>query len=213
MFDLNAVRAVQARILALRGQGAEVVEWLDWLEASSRELGTPEDIVLGLASAAMGRAGVGQDEAAAALLAELESYPGSRDNQSYPALLPAMVRTALGIDHPELAERLVSGLEPRTPYAEHALVAANAALTEARGDLSSAADAYADAADRWERFGVVPEQAFALLGQGRCLVGLSRPTEAAPVLRHAREIFERLRAAPALAETDALLQQTTALSS
>ena len=84
VFDLNAVRAVQARILAMRGQGAEVVEWLDWLEASSRELGSPEDIVLGLASAAMGRAGVGQDEAAAALLAELESYPGSRDNQGYP---------------------------------------------------------------------------------------------------------------------------------
>ena len=104
-------------------------------------------------------------------------------------------------------------LEPRTPYAEHALVAANAALTEARGDLQAAADAYADAADRWERFGVVPEQAFALLGQGRCLLGLSRPTEAAPVLQHAREIFERLQAAPALAETDALLQQATALSS
>ena len=79
----------------------------------------------------------------------------------------------------------MSGLEPRTPYAEHALVAANAALTEARGDLQAAADAYADAADRWERFGVVPEQAFALLGQGRCLLGLSRPTEAtrAPATR------------------------------
>ena len=86
-----------------------------------------------------------------------------------------MVRTALGIGEPALAERLVSGLEPRYPYAEHALVAANAALTEARGDLQAAADAYADAADRWERFGVVPEQAFALLGQGRCLLGLSRP--------------------------------------
>lgn len=71
----------------------------------------------------------------------------------------------------------------------------------------------ADAADRWERFGVVPEQGFALLGQGRCLLGLSRPTEAAPILQHAREIFGRLLAAPALAETDALLQQASALSS
>ncbi len=91
------------------------------------------------------------------------------------------------------------------PHAEHALVAANAALAEARGELQAGADAYADAADRWERFGVVPEQAFALLGHGRCLLGLSRPTEAAPVLQHAREIFERLGATPALAETDALL--------
>ena len=84
-------------------------------------------------------------------------------------MLPAMVRTALGIGELALAERLVGGYKPRYPYAEHALVAANAALTEARGDLQTAADAYADAADRWERFGVVPEQAFALLGQGRCL--------------------------------------------
>jgi hypothetical protein len=122
-----------------------------------------------------------------------------------------MVRTAFSIGHPELAERLVSGLEPRTPYAQHALVAANAALTEVRGDLPMAAVAYAEAADRWDTFGVVPEHAFALLGQGRCLLELSRPAEASPVLQHAREIFERLQAAPALIETDSLLQRTTAL--
>jgi hypothetical protein len=59
----------------------------------------------------------------------------------------------------------------------------------------------------------VPEQGFALLGQGRCLIRLARPTEAASVLQHAREIFERLQAAPALAETDELLERATALSS
>jgi hypothetical protein len=128
-------------------------------------------------------------------------------------LLPAVMRIALGIGEPELADRLASGLEPRFPYAEHALVAANAALTEARGDLRAAAQAYADAADRWNRFGVVPGRAFALLGQGRCLLELSRATEALPILRHAREILERLRAAPALAETDTLLQQAIGLSS
>jgi hypothetical protein len=119
----------------------------------------------------------------------------------------------LGIGEADLAERLVAHYEPRTPYAEHALAAANAALTDAGGDLQTAADAYAEAADRWERFGVVPEQAFALLGQGRCLLGLSRPTEAAEVLQHAREIFEPLQAAPALAETDTLLEQATAVTS
>jgi len=59
----------------------------------------------------------------------------------------------------------------------------------------------------------VPEQAFALLGQGRSLLGLSRPTEAVAVLQRAREIFERLGAAPAITETDALLQDWTALGS
>ena len=38
-------------------------------------------------------------------------------------------------------------------------------------------------------------------------------TEAAQPLRLARDIFQELQAAPALAETDALLQQATALSS
>jgi hypothetical protein len=60
--------------------------------------------------------------------------------------------------------------------------------------------------------GVVPEQAFALLGQGRCLVALGHLTEAVQPLNQARDIFQKLQAAPALAETDALLQQATALS-
>ena len=197
----------------LRGQGAEVAEVLEWLEPAARATEDPQLVVNGLGSAAFALVRLGQDQASAVLLAELEVYHGARDSFYYSVLLPTMVRAAQGIGEPALAQRLVDGVEPRYPYAEHALVAANAALTEARGDLQAAADAYADAADRWERFGVVPEQAFALLGQGRCLLGLSRPTEAAPVLQRAREIFERLQAAPALAETDALLQQATALSS
>ncbi len=155
-------------------ESAQVSSWLEWLESAARETEDPQFFVFGLGAVAQVRAALGQDEAAAALLAEIETYPGARGAPNYPVMLPAMVRTALGIGEPSLAERLVAGFEPRTPYAEHALVTANAALAEARGDLSTAADAYADAADRWERFGVVPEQAFALLGHGRCLIGLSR---------------------------------------
>jgi len=209
---LATVRAAQARILVLRGQAAQVTGSLDWLESTSRETEDAEFAVLGLGSSALARAGLGEDERAAALLAELEATPGAREAQYYAALLSALVRSALALGHRELAECFADGVEPRSPYAEHALVAASAALAEARGDLQAAADAYADAVDRWQRFGVVPEQAFALLGQGRCLVGLARPTEAAPVLRQAREIFDTLQAAPALAESGALLQQATALS-
>jgi tetratricopeptide (TPR) repeat protein len=213
VWDLAAIRAAQVRLFALQGEAAPLVDGLEWLEPAARGTGDPQVVAAGLGAAAVARAGLGQDESAAHLLAELESYPGVRESQSYQVILPAIVRAALRIGEPALAERLVAGLEPLYPYAEYALVAANAALTEARGDLQAAADAYADAADRWERFGVVPEEAFALLGQGRCLVALSRPTEAAAVLQQAREIFERLKAAPALVETDALLAQTIALSS
>ena len=211
---LALVRAAQARILAMRGQAAQVVAALEGLESTSRFEGSADYAAIGLLGAsAVSYAAIAQDDRALALLAELEATPDARESLYYAALLPAMARTALGIGDRDLAERLVGGLEARSPYAEHALVAANAALAEARGDLQAAADTYAEAADRWERFGVVPEHAFALLGRGRCLVGLARPTEASHPLREAREIFERLGAAPALAETDALLRESTALSS
>jgi class 3 adenylate cyclase/tetratricopeptide (TPR) repeat protein len=212
MLHLIVVRAAQARILTLRGQAAQAGPSLDWLESAARGTRNPY-LALCLASSAVARAELGQLDRAAALLAEIEAFPGAHYFSTYPAPLAGMVRTALAIGDRRLAERLMDGFEPRTPHAAHALAAFNAVLAEARGFLQSAADAYADAAENWERFGVVAEQGFALLGRGRCLLGLSRPTEAAAVLQEASAIFHRLRAAPALAETDALLQRSTALSS
>jgi class 3 adenylate cyclase/tetratricopeptide (TPR) repeat protein len=213
VWDLVQVRAEQARILALRGQAAHVAGSLDWLESTARGAGVAEIVVSGLGSSAHARAGLGQNEAAAALLEEVEASPGARISSYYAACLPQMVRTALAIGHRELAQRLAGGVEPLYPYAEHALVTANAALAEVGGDLQVAADAYAEATDRWERFGVVLEHAFALLGQGRCLIQLAGTTEAAHVLRQARGIFDLLGAHPALSETDALLREATAIGS
>jgi hypothetical protein len=51
---------------------------------------------------------------------------------------------------------------------------------------------------------MISERAFALLGQGRCLVRLARGADAEPVLAAAGQIFASLRAAPHLAETEAL---------
>jgi tetratricopeptide (TPR) repeat protein len=73
-------------------------------------------------------------------------------------------------------------------------------LLEARGDHETAADAYADVVDRFEAMGVIPELAFALLGQGRSLVALGRAEEARAVLERAEAIFTDLRAEPALLE-------------
>jgi class 3 adenylate cyclase/tetratricopeptide (TPR) repeat protein len=204
-WDLADCRGARTRGLTLQGRAAEAAEVLDWLESTCREMGSSDMFATGLSQTASARAALGQDEVARALLLELDQTPGVRESNQYYAYLPMIVRAALQLKETALAERLASGFEPPYPLAEHSRVAANAALAEARGDLREAADAYAAAADRWERFGVVPEHAFALLGQGRCLLALAQPTEAAPVLQHAREIFERLKATPALAETDALL--------
>jgi len=53
-----------------------------------------------------------------------------------------------------------------------------------------AATAYADAATQWRRFGDLPELAYALLGQGRCLVALGMPEADSP-LGEAREPLHR----------------------
>ena len=212
-FDLAAVRAVQALILILRGDAAQVADTLDWLESTTRDVAQADYTLCNLTAAGLARAALGQYDQAAALLDEIDATEGARENANYASNLPAMVRTALTIGNPGLARRLVAGVEPRTPYQEHALTAVNAALAEAHGDLEAAADGYTDAAQRWQAFGVVPEQAFALLGQGRCLTHLGRTSEATPVLHQARDIFQALQAAPALAEVDQHLQQATALSS
>ena len=206
-YDRATVLAAEVRVWVMRGQVAQVAGSLDQLDAASQGTGAAQDVLIFRGSLALGRAALGEREAAATLLAEI-LHSDTRGDTYYGTLLAPLVRTAIQIGEPELAARFVSELEPRHRYLEHALVAADATLTEARGDLEAAATAYAEAADRWEGFGVVPEQGFALLGQGRCLVGLSRQTEASSVLRHAREIFEGLDAAPALAEIDGLLQAT-----
>jgi hypothetical protein len=206
---LIEVAATETRLSVMRGQVALVADRLDWLEVTSRETGDPQEIVMGLGSVALARSALGQPGAASALLTEVDATPGARENANYPHLLPAMVRTALAVDGPALAERLVSGVQPGHPYTGNALTASNAALAEARGELAAAADAYDEGARRWEQFGVVPERAFALLGQGRCCVMLARPTEALPVLQKARTILEQLGAKPALAEADGLLGEAT----
>ena len=210
---LVEVRSVEARIHTLRGRPALAADHLDWLEATARDTGAAEILVMGLGSAAIAHADLGNTTRATALLIELTTAPDTRDNSMFAAYLPALVRTALRLDQRSVARSLCEDYSPHTPYAQHALISASTALAEAGGDHQAAAVGYADAAGRWERLGVIPEHAFALQGNGRCLISLGQPHEAAPVLHQARALFDRLGAIPALAETDALLAQTTALSS
>jgi hypothetical protein len=210
---LVEVRSVEARIHTLRGRPALAADYLEWLETTSRDTAAAEILVSGLGSAAITHAGLGNATHAIALLSELAATPDTRDNSMYAAYLPALVRTAVGLNQHDTAQSLAMDYRPYTPYARHALITTTAALAEASGDHDAAADGYADAAGRWERFGVIPEHAYALQGHGRCLINLGQPHAAAPVLHQARALFDRLGAIPALAETDALLEQATALSS
>jgi hypothetical protein len=156
---------------------------------------------------------MGQADRARSLLSEVDATVGARESPSYPAHLASMARVAVEVGDPELADRLMRDLEPRSPYAEHARVAAHAVLAEARGDFGEAALAYGDAAERWAKFGHVPERAFALLGRGRCLNSLMQHSEAIEPLRAARAVFAELRIRPALEEADSLVARAMQLSS
>ena len=122
------------------------------------------------------------------------------------------MRVALALDDEPLARRLASGVQPATPQDEHAVVTAEAQLAEAAGLQADAAQRYHEAAERWREFGNVPERAYALLGQGRCLAALGEPGAEGP-LREAEGLFASMGYRPALAETEALLAETAAAAS
>jgi class 3 adenylate cyclase/tetratricopeptide (TPR) repeat protein len=204
------VRAAQAHILTLRGQAAQVESTLDSLESTTRQAATADYAALVLPPVALAREALGHHNVAAGLLSELGANPGVRDFPYYVYQLPMIVRTALVEDGPELAARLTNGVQPRTPYAVASLVTAHAAVAEAQGDLRTAADGYAEAAESWRHLGVVPELGHALLGRGRTLGAQGETAQATATLTAARVPFRTIQAAPALAEIDLLLERVAA---
>jgi len=179
---------------------------------AARDSGQPQQMAIAVAAAASLLHAQGQPEQARLLLHELDQTPASRTDPFYATVLPSLVRTALALGDPTLATSLTDGVQPLTPLHQHALTSSQAQLAEAAGNHSEAASLYADAAHRWHQFGNQPEHAYALLGQGRCLTTLANPDAEQP-LRQARELFKSMGYKPALAETDALLAQTTAAAS
>jgi class 3 adenylate cyclase/tetratricopeptide (TPR) repeat protein len=206
-------RMALARVLALAGEAHEALPLAEWaLEAARRSM-SHDRLTRALTVAALVRHAVGKRQGARELLAELAETPRGRDIPMFGAFLPEAVRTALAVGDRALAERLASTFDAAYPYEEDAVCAARAMVAEAQVETEKAAGLYAEAAERWEGMGVVPERALAHLGQGRCLLALGRPAEAEGPLRRAREVFARLGAKPALAETDTLLVRVKARSS
>jgi class 3 adenylate cyclase/tetratricopeptide (TPR) repeat protein len=204
-------RSAQLVLQVRRGDAAKAAA-AEQLVGAAREVAEPQYMAVAVAAAAQLMLLEGHGERATALLEELERTSGIRDEGFYAAALPGLVRCALALGDPALAARLVAGVEPHTPLQQHALAACRAALAEAAGDHRTAATAYADAVTRWREFGDVPELAFALLGQGRCLVAVGAVDAVGP-LREARELFASMGYAPALKDTDALLRGTVAPTS
>jgi class 3 adenylate cyclase/tetratricopeptide (TPR) repeat protein len=206
-------RLALARVLALRGQAQEAVPLAEWMLEAGRRLISPDRRARALIVAALVRLSAGQRGPAAELLAELAGDAAVTRHPLFYAFLPEAVRTAVAAGDHALAERLASSTVATYPYEKHAVCAARAMAAEAQGETEGAAGLFAEAARRWEGMGVVPERAFAHLGEGRCLLALGRSAQAYGPLNQAREVFASLGAKPALAETDVLLGRVTALTS
>jgi class 3 adenylate cyclase/tetratricopeptide (TPR) repeat protein len=202
-------RSVQLRLIVERGEEAQAAGAGERLASSARESGEPQLIALGLAAAAELLFVQGKPEESKELLAELARSYEIRADPYYVSLLPELVRCALALQAPRLAAQLVDQVEPLTPLAAHAVSAARARLAEGAGENAEAAALYAQAAKNWRQFGNVPERAYALLGQGRCLRALGQPGAEEP-LREGRDLFASMGYGPAQAEAEALLEQTPA---
>jgi class 3 adenylate cyclase/tetratricopeptide (TPR) repeat protein len=199
-------RSLQVRLLAERGEHDQAPA-PEPLLAAARDTGEPQFIAMAVAAAAPLLCARGRCEQARALLIELDEVTGIRADPVYASYLPGLVRTALALGEAAVGSRLADGVEPVTPLHEHALSACRAQLAEAADEHVDAVRLYADAADRWRRFGNVPERAYALLGHGRSALA-ARGTGAERPLTEARSLFVAMGYRPALAEAEALLDRT-----
>jgi class 3 adenylate cyclase/tetratricopeptide (TPR) repeat protein len=201
--DLAWVRYVELFVLALRGETAEIERDLGPLSETALRGSDAETLILGLTGVALGQACLSNQDATVQALEELHGLRVAVRRDAVDLL--ALQRAAVAVGRPEFVERLADVYANPTPYGEHVRVHAAAAVAEVRGEFTAAANGYGDAAARWEDFGVVTERAFAMLGQGRSLIAMGEAQAGKAALVDARETFAALRAAPALAETEALL--------
>ena len=185
-----------------------LVDAKDAVEATlvprAREIGDGQVVVPVFRVAALGRLGRGDITGALALVEELDEllreFVGTRS-----WLLDWAARVCLAGGAADLLRSLIEqGIEHMTRDA-NSMATARAVLAEAEGDHGAALERYEDAAARWRAFPAVLEHGHALAGAGRSLLALGRPNEAADRLEEARDGYSSLRAAPLVAEIDAML--------
>jgi class 3 adenylate cyclase/tetratricopeptide (TPR) repeat protein len=117
-----------------------------------------------------------------------------------------LVRMALQLDDIALARKVLTRAAPPGPSARgHLTLLATAEIAKADGDLQTAHAAYAEAIEFFTDHAWPWEQAIALAGLGRCLVGLGDRDAGLAAMGQARELAEGLGAAPFIAELDTWL--------
>jgi class 3 adenylate cyclase len=117
-----------------------------------------------------------------------------------------LVRFALQQGDIPLARKVLTRAPPPGPGARgHVTTLATAEIAAVDGDLETAHVAYTEASAFFTDHRWPYEQALALAGMGRCLVGLGNREAGLAAVGQARELAVDLRAAPFIAELDAWL--------
>jgi tetratricopeptide (TPR) repeat protein len=203
-FDV-AIQSMKADILVHRGRVAEALPLTERFLPRAREIGDLQVVVQALPVAALVAQADGQLDAAIRLVEEFERVTREGPGPYRAEPLPRLLRVCGDAGELSLAERLLE-VEAHTIRHQHCLVAARAILAEAHGDLEQASSWYAEAVERWSGYGALLEHGQALLGLGRCQVGMGRPA-ARDRLMQASAIFGRLAARPLLAAADGWLRR------
>jgi len=206
MVGLAITRIQLARILVMRGRSDEAIGFAEWAAETAEHSDAVELTIGAVSVAAAARLAAGDRVRALRLLAKMARAEHVQELAGpYSAALPSMVRTALTAGNPRLATRLTKRLKPTYPYQHCALLSGRALLAEASGATRDAIKLFSAAGQCWRELGVLPELAFALLGEGRSLVASDRGKKGVAALGEARHILTDLRCAPQVAEIDHLI--------
>jgi tetratricopeptide (TPR) repeat protein len=183
-------RIHRAGVLVHTGERSEAAANVEALLPRARESGDPQVLVPGLTIAALVAAGQRDEGTALGYVRELEGLTRSnRAWRGYGLLWPSRIAVAAG--RLELAESFLQSAAGSSNWEACTNLAGRALFTEARGEVDTARALYREASERWETFGSVVEQGYALIGAGRC----GDPAAA----RDGQAIFARLGAQPVYA--------------
>ena len=183
-------RTYLAGVLIHRGEPSEAGANVDVLLPRARESGDPQVLVPGLTIAALADAVAGDERAALGHVRELEKLTRTSFAwRGYGLLWPA--RIAVGSGELALAEAFLDGAGESSAWDSCTRLSGRALFAEARGASGEALALYCEAAEHWDAHGSLIEQAYALIGAGRC--------GEAKAAREGEAIFTRLGASPVLA--------------
>jgi class 3 adenylate cyclase len=210
---IGTVRAITlpftASVLVRRGKAAAARALTDAYLARLRLIADPQNLVPGLAIAAVVALANGDTAAALSLVAEIDVVTADDSMEWRHFCLADATRVCVAADHLSLARQLRQSSNATTPRNEISRITADAILAEASGLPADAVRLYSQAAERWQRFGNIPERAHALVGEGRAMLASSVGGACAP-LEEARDLFASLGYRPAQVESEALLAQSIA---